>query len=96
MASAIAPAARTRFGRRATRERRRASTGAVAPSAGELQSSYGLKDSVAFESGEGGLTKVVLTHVCGSSAEIYLYGACVTSWKQRTGTTSWPETQLSF
>jgi len=85
VASAIAPAARTRFGRRATRERRRASTGAVAPSAGELQSSYGLKDSVAFESGEGGLTKVVLTHVCGSSAEIYLYGACVTSWKQASG-----------
>jgi len=62
---------------------------AVPPSAEELQKTYGLTNeegkSVAFEEGRGGLTKVVLNHACGSSAEVYLYGACVTSWKQASG-----------
>jgi glucose-6-phosphate 1-epimerase len=40
---------------------------------------------VAVTEGEGGLPKVVLTHACGSSAEVYLFGACITSWKQPSG-----------
>ena len=34
-----------------------------------------------FVAGEGGLPKAVLTHNDGSSAEVYLFGATVTSWK---------------
>jgi len=35
--------------------------------------------------GNGGLRKVVLRHACGSSAEIYLHGAHVTSWRDASG-----------
>ncbi|KAK9284935.1 hypothetical protein L1049_024116 [Liquidambar formosana] len=35
--------------------------------------------------GEGNLSKVVLTSVQGSEAEIYLFGGCVTSWKVANG-----------
>ena len=38
-----------------------------------------------MEEGNGGLTKVVLKHACGSSAEVYLFGGCVVSWKQPSG-----------
>jgi glucose-6-phosphate 1-epimerase len=27
----------------------------------------------------------VLKHACGASAQVYLFGACVTSWKQASG-----------
>jgi len=50
-----------------------------------LQSSYGIEGSVEVVEGNGGLPKVVLKHECGSSAEVYLFGACVTSWKQPSG-----------
>ncbi|HET6763618.1 MAG TPA: D-hexose-6-phosphate mutarotase [Longimicrobiaceae bacterium] len=42
-------------------------------------------DSATVE-GNGGLRKVVLRHACGSSAEIYLHGAHVTSWRDASGT----------
>lgn len=54
-------------------------------SAKELQEKFGIPDHVSFVEGEGGLTKAVLNHACGSSAEVYLFGACITSWKQPSG-----------
>ncbi|GAX79977.1 hypothetical protein CEUSTIGMA_g7416.t1 [Chlamydomonas eustigma] len=57
----------------------------VASSVAELQEKYGIAGSVEVVSGTAGSTKVVLKHGCGSSAEVYLYGACVTSWKQASG-----------
>lgn len=35
--------------------------------------------------GRGGLPTVVLKHACGASAEITLFGGCITSWKQPSG-----------
>jgi glucose-6-phosphate 1-epimerase len=35
--------------------------------------------------GSGGLRKVVLRHPCGSSADVYLHGAHVTSWRDPSG-----------
>lgn len=35
--------------------------------------------------GRGGLPTVVLKHACGSSAEVALFGGCITSWKQPSG-----------
>lgn len=51
----------------------------------ELNVSFGIDGCVSVEEGLGGLSKVVLRHACGSSAEIYLFGGCVTSWKQASG-----------
>jgi len=62
----------------------RAST-ATAPAAADLQKKFGIKGSVEVKPGNANSTKVVLTHHSGSSAEIYLHGACVTSWKQPSG-----------
>eukprot|EP00898_Chlorokybus_atmophyticus_P005573 jgi/Chlat1/6016/Chrsp4S06197 len=45
-----------------------------------LNEKFGVKDSVIIDEGQGGLTRVTLKHASGSSAELYLYGACVTSW----------------
>eukprot|EP00963_Diacronema_lutheri_P003714 scaffold287_cov337-Pavlova_lutheri.AAC.77 len=53
--------------------------------AADLQATFGIGGSVSVEEGRGGLTKVVLRHSCGSSAEVYLFGGCVTSWKQASG-----------
>ena len=66
--------------------RQRTRLGAVAnPDAAALESEFGLKGSVSFQEGRGGLVKAVLTHVCGSSCEVYLYGANIVSWKQASG-----------
>lgn len=56
-----------------------------ATSAAELQEEFGIEEHVSFEEGSEGLTKAVLKHSCGSSAEVYLFGACCTSWTQATG-----------
>ena len=56
-----------------------------ATEASSIESEFGLPGSVSFEEGRGGLTKCTLSHVCGSSAEVYLYGACCTSWRQASG-----------
>jgi len=66
-------------------QRRAIVTYAAAPSAAELQKKFGIAGSVEVAEGKSGSTKVVLKHGCGSSAEIYLYGACITSWKQPSG-----------
>ncbi|KAG0628780.1 hypothetical protein M758_1G052500 [Ceratodon purpureus] len=59
-------------------------TGVSAVSAEDLNEKFGAK-GVKVQSGEGGLTKVVLSTPAGSEAEVYLYGGCVTSWKTSEG-----------
>ena len=51
----------------------------------KLQSQYGVQGAVHFAAGLNSLPKAVLTHRTGASAEIYLHGAHVTSWKDKTG-----------
>ncbi|KAJ3678397.1 hypothetical protein LUZ60_002200 [Juncus effusus] len=43
------------------------------------------KESIVFCKGVNGLDKVVLTNPKGCTAEVYLYGAQVTSWKNERG-----------
>jgi len=57
----------------------------VGPTVGELAEKFCIKDSVQFLPGNEGLPKIQLKHNCGATAEVYLFGACVTSWKQRSG-----------
>ncbi|KAI5062208.1 hypothetical protein GOP47_0022747 [Adiantum capillus-veneris] len=42
-------------------------------------------EGVKVEEGKGGLPKLVLTESSGSQAEIYVFGACVTSWRLSSG-----------
>ncbi|KAK9916481.1 hypothetical protein WJX75_003210 [Coccomyxa subellipsoidea] len=63
----------------------RLSASAVATELAETQEKFGIADHVEITEGEGGLPKVVLRHSCGSKAEVYLYGAVVTSWTQPSG-----------
>ena len=65
-----------------TRLRAHTDTGAEVQA---LQDEFGIDGAVSFESGRGGLPKAVLTHVCGSKVEVYLYGANVLSWCQPRG-----------
>ena len=46
----------------------------------DANAAFAIPGSVEFVAGEGGLPKCVLTHKNGGSAEVYLFGACVTSW----------------
>ena len=57
----------------------------TATSPTQLQETFGIEGCIDVVEGTGGLPKVILQHACGASAEIYLYGACVTSWKQPSG-----------
>lgn len=50
-----------------------------------LEREFGIPSAVKIIEGIGGLPKVVLTHPSGSSSEVYLHGAHVTSWKNRSG-----------
>merc|ERR1719183_3446523 len=50
-----------------------------------LNIKYAIPGSVEFVEGREGLPAVKLTHACGASAEVYLFGGCVMSWKQATG-----------
>ncbi|KAH7434873.1 hypothetical protein KP509_06G039000 [Ceratopteris richardii] len=56
----------------------------------EAQASFGLVETlqgqfktegIEVEKGRGGLPKLVLTESSGSQAEIYVFGACITSWR---------------
>ena len=47
-----------------------------------LRSHFGNVEGVTFSEGQGGLPRVLLSHATGGTAEIYLLGATVTSWKQ--------------
>lgn len=53
----------------------------------DLQAKHGIAGSVAFGPSArfGGLPTVTLTHACGSSAEVALFGGCVLSWRQASG-----------
>jgi glucose-6-phosphate 1-epimerase len=51
----------------------------------DLNKEFGIPGHVEVISGREGLPTIRLTHACGASAEITLYGACVTSWKQPSG-----------
>ncbi|KAG2434053.1 hypothetical protein HXX76_007781 [Chlamydomonas incerta] len=57
----------------------------VASSVADLNKKYGIPGSVEFKEGKSGSPIVVLKHACGATAEMYLFGACVTSWKQPSG-----------
>lgn len=58
----------------------RASVGLLETLQGQINS-----QGVKIEEGEGGLHKLVLTDSTGSQAEIYIFGACVTSWRLSNG-----------
>lgn len=72
-------AARSSTSRRSVAPR---ASAAVAPVVDALQAKYGIAGSVEVVAGTSGSTKVVLKHGIGTSADIYLHGACITSWKQ--------------
>ncbi|GFR48859.1 hypothetical protein Agub_g10813, partial [Astrephomene gubernaculifera] len=57
----------------------------MASSVADLNAKFGLPGSVEFKEGRSGTPMVTLKHSCGASAEVYLFGACVTSWKQSSG-----------
>ncbi len=50
-----------------------------------LNNEFQIPNAVTIAAGNGDLPKVVLTHASGSSAEVYLHGAHVTSWKNPAG-----------
>lgn len=50
-----------------------------------LQTKFGIPGSVAVLSGKNNMPRVTLAHRSGASAEIYLHGAHVTSWKNAKG-----------
>lgn len=52
---------------------------------GQLTEKYEIPGHVEFVQGRGGLPTVVLKHACGTSAEVTLFGGCITSWKQASG-----------
>jgi len=50
-----------------------------------LKNEFEIQDTVKVTSGNNGMPKVILTHNSGSSTEVYLHGAHVTSWKSSKG-----------
>jgi glucose-6-phosphate 1-epimerase len=50
-----------------------------------LRAEHAIPGAIAFTSGMHNLPKVVLTHASGASAEVYLDGAHITSWKNARG-----------
>ena len=50
-----------------------------------LREDFEIPDAVRALAGRNGLPKVALTHRSGSSAEVYLHGGHVTSWKTASG-----------
>lgn len=51
----------------------------------DQRSESGTPGSVTITSGRGNMPKIVLAHPSGASAEVYPYGAHVTSWKSAAG-----------
>lgn len=75
-------------GRRPTVRVHAADASAPAASAADiaaLNKEFGIPERVEIKAGLGGLPTVVLKHACGSSAEVCLFGGCITSWKQASG-----------
>lgn len=54
-------------------------------SVAELAKKFNIKGFVEVKEGKGGLPSVLLKHSCGASAEVYLFGGSVISWKQASG-----------
>lgn len=50
-----------------------------------LNKQFGIPGHVEVFKGLGGLPTVRLSHACGASAEVTLYGGCITSFKQASG-----------
>lgn len=63
----------------------RAAAAAAAPDIQALNKEFGIPDHVEVFAGLGGLPTVRLTHACGASAEVCLFGGCITSFKQASG-----------
>ena len=80
-------ARKTPGSRSRSRSRTRASAvGPAGPNACDvLNQRFGIKGSVAFAPGKNDLPRVLLTHKNGSTSEVYLFGATVTSWTQPSG-----------
>jgi glucose-6-phosphate 1-epimerase len=57
----------------------------VRSSVADLQKKFGIDGSVEITEGRGSLPIVKLKHACGSTADVYLFGAVVGSWTQPTG-----------
>ncbi|KAF6256742.1 galactose mutarotase-like domain-containing protein [Scenedesmus sp. NREL 46B-D3] len=64
---------------------RRAQVKVCASAVADLQKKHGIPGSVEFVEGNGGLPTVMLKHACGASAQVYLFGGAVCSWKQASG-----------
>lgn len=66
----------------------RVAASAIASAAGQvkqLNEKFEIPGQVEFIQGRGGLPTVVLKHACGATAEVVLFGGCITSWKQASG-----------
>ncbi|MCX6909784.1 MAG: D-hexose-6-phosphate mutarotase [Verrucomicrobia bacterium] len=50
-----------------------------------LQTKFGIPGAVAVSPGQNNMPRVTLSHRSGASAEIYLHGAHVTSWRDAKG-----------
>lgn len=50
-----------------------------------MNTQFSIPGALSVVAGKNDLPKVVLTHASGSSAEVYLHGAHVTSWKNSQG-----------
>ena len=75
---------------RSTRARTRVFARASVSASGDdeidaLNAAFAIKDSVRFARGNGGLPVALLTHKNGCTSTVYLFGACVTSWTQKSG-----------
>ncbi len=73
----------------------RAAAAAAAPDIAALNNEFGIPDHVEVFAGLGGLPTVRLMHACGASAEVCLFGGCITSFKQ-VGRTSELNAMLSY
>ncbi len=51
----------------------------------QLQQKFGIANRLCFAEGPGRLIKAVLNHASGASAEIYLHGAHIASWRPARG-----------
>lgn len=51
----------------------------------DLNARLAIPGAASFTDGNGGLPKLVLTHISGAGAEIYLHGAHVASWTSADG-----------
>lgn len=75
------PAVRGHVARRALVVRGATATSSIE----DLKKKFDIKGFVEVKEGRGGLPMVALKHSSGASAEVYLFGGAVISWKQASG-----------